>query len=342
MHGSQAHTTASHTVFEIDCGGFSLPVDLLPQSFTPERVRSAGVKMEILVVRGDLAPSKTIKYLPARAGIGWVQKAGLGKRILVPSSGNFLGAVSDYVRSHGIGIDIVGVVSSKLPAGKREALDGRGISLLTEIDLARAIGFQCPVLPDLFDLIDRYSGKCGIPVLDQYHCPPQKQWNAESYRPIPDALLRHTGGQVSVFTSTAGTKGKYCGVGVPLWKHNSKTELAVVFPYPGDQFPGGRDEDAIGHVGNSFGMAEPTRRRTSLAAAYEKAALLYRAGFQTGITLAAELATAEHYVLEFDGRYDLITCADGVIRVVLVASDAIDPYLNDCRGYAQSLVTAFT
>ncbi len=324
--------------FTIECGDNKLPAVWLPPQFEPTACKAAGVKVRYLSVLGYYAKSGTIKSIPAKAGLAYAIKSGWtgrGKKILTESSGNFLASLKDAIDERDdIELDLIGIISSKLPAGKRADLGRRDIDLMTELDLARELGLEKPV--DSFTMVQMYSERYGIPNLDQYNCDYQGGWNRLSYKPIADEVYRQLGDTVSLFDATAGTKGKFRGVGVELKAQSPRTEIVITFPYPGYAFPGGRDEEHIEKVRNSFGTDALIRRRTDLYAAYERAKRLFLAGIPAGITFAAELATAEHRILELlsEHRLETIMGPDRVVTVLLVASDSIYPYLGEMREFA--------
>jgi hypothetical protein len=318
--------------FEISCGTCVLSAEWLPDTFVPQVLKDNKERIRFLVVRGDKTPSGNIKYLPAQDAVKWLLESGLAKsgkktRVLVPSSGNFLISFwkvleerSDELKELGIEIEIIGVVSSKLPVGKRHMLEEKGIILWTEFDLARLLDLPNP--GEILDMLREYSRRTGIPVMDQYDC----DWNWMSYLPIPTEVARRT--QVSLFVTTEGTKGKH-RIGVTLG-----VPIVAAFPYPGQAFPGGRNEVDIEKVTNPS-VIEPIRRRTALSAAYDCVAQLLAAGIPGGITLAAELETALHFLLERFHEKNLheLRCTDGSIVVLLVCSDGIDPYIDDVREH---------
>ncbi len=340
----QVLSKTPEVVFTIRCGGCDLPVIRLDGSFTPSAYKKMGIPYEILLVRGDATPSKNVKYFPAMEGLKWAKKAGLigpGKTMFFPSSGNFLYSADQIVKEEGIELELVGVVSSSLGAGKLKDLQDRNIRLITERDLAKELGLPAPV--HMFEMLKQHSRNTGIPILHQYDCVAQDGWNFKSYRPIARDIIRHLGGKISIFVATVGTIGKYRGVGVPIALHASMrfdhiTELVAAFPYPGYAFPGGRDEEGIGHVGNSFGIT-PVRRTTNYIAVHHLAAQLYEAGIPVGITSAAEVLTGIQFSLEkLRPPYrpeDIMF--DGVIRILVVASDTIGPYIEDGKEVVPEL-----
>lgn len=309
--------------FTIKCDGCELPVYRLGEQFRPAGYKNIDLEYECLLVGGYKTPTHTVKYFPARAGIRWARGEGLfgrGKKIFVPSSGNFLLSVVHVVMIEGLDIEIIGVVSSKLGAGKRADLDKLNIRLLTEIDLANALGRDKS--GDMFEMLEAYSRDSGIPILHQYNCDRQGGWNYKSYLPISTALKQVIGDKVPIFPFTAGTKGKGRGIDLGL--------KVAVFPCPGQSFPGGRDEQGIRHVGNDFGL-EPIRRRLNHLVAYHMAGDLYAAGIPVGITAAAELATGQHFSLEYlePGRNPNDIAFGRKITLLVVASDTIGPYKEE-------------
>ena len=279
------------------------------------------------MVSGDITPTSNVKFFPAIGGVDWAQKAGLtgpGKKMFVPSSGNFLLSVDHIIKKKCVDLKIIGVVSSKLGVGKRKDLEARKIELITERDLATSLGLSEP--GDTLDMLAEHSLKSGIPIMHQYNCDSQGQWNFRSYLPIAEEVICKIDGGISIFSATAGTKGK-----IRAFRTGN---VVAAFPYPGESFPGGRDEDAIEHVGNSFGF-EPIRRTTDQIVAYYWAAKLYEAGIPVGITAAAEFVTARHYSLEFlrSPHHPEKIIIDGKIRILIVASDSIGPYIQEGMKY---------
>ena len=311
--------------FQIRCDGCSLSARWLPDYFVPEEVRKAVPKTRILAVLGYETPSNNLKYLPARKGLEWAIAEGLtgpGRKILVPSSGNFLESEQVVIDEEGIELTLIGVVSSKLPTGKRLRLERRGISLITELDLQRELGLKVP--DATLKMLKAYSTKVGIPVLDQYDC----TWNSDSYLPIPEEVYEQIG-PISFYCTTAGTKGKH-RVGVEMKRRSGRTLLVVVFPKPGHAFPGGRNEELIKEVANKFGI-EPMPRHTDELVAYERIGQLYPEGITAGVTFGAEVGVAQDFLLEMlvAGRIDELLLDDGSITVLIVCSDSIFPYISE-------------
>lgn len=332
MHSPKALKTRPATAFEIQCGGCTLPAHWLPQGFVPSMLPA---EVKVLVVDGTKTPTRTVKYLPALGGARWAQKnslTGPGRRAFFPSSGNALFSFVDVVRQEKVELEPIGVVSSRISSGKRVLLEGTGIELITEIDLAKALGLSKP--GDTFEMLDEYSNMTGIPIIDQYNCPADHNWNAESYIPIPEQVQQHVG-DVSLFLSTAGSKGKQ-QVGVELLKNNPNMGLYVVYPlqpdYPNPPvtFPGGRGKGDIHKVRNKF-VVEPTEVFVDEDDALRQAAQAGLVGLCGGITFGAELAAAQDVLvkLHLAGRLRQMCRSDGSIIVLLVISDTIFLYKEE-------------
>lgn len=320
--------------FTVACDGCELPVYRLGEEFRPLGFKDIDVEYETLIVGGYMTPTHTVKYFPARAGVLWARQhalTGRGMKILVPSSGNFLLSVCHVVKAEGLPVEVIGIVSSKLGAGKRADLEKLGIRLLTEIDLAAILGRSAP--GEMFEMLAAYSKDSGLPILHQYDCDDQGGWNYMSYGPIAEGIKRMIGRRISIFPFTAGTKGKGRGIGMRL-----RGRRIAVFPYPGYGFPGGRDEIGIEFVENEFGF-NPARRSLNHLVAYHTAGQLYHAGIPLGITAAAEVGTGFNVSAEYLRPHRSIRpiVINGKVTILVVASDTIGPYIKEGMRYAPHL-----
>lgn len=313
-------TIGQRADFLIQCEGCSLPARWLDR-FVPDEVRKRVRDVRPLFVEGYKTPSRNLKYFPAKSGIKIIAEDYDGP-LLAPGSGNFAESSKVILDEERRTNELIAIVPSHQPAGKRQRLERRGISIMNELDLQRELGLRKP--EPTFRMLKQYAERMGYRILDQYDC----DWNSDSYLPIAEQIIRQTGG-VSLFAGTAGTKGKF-RIGAELKRKRAATHLVVVYPPPGQAFPGGRNKQQGLEVANQFDIEPTAEFYVDELVAYEQMGLMYPY-IETGVTGAAELSAAWKYILAMHeaGRIDELRIDGGPIIPLVVCSDSIFPYVDE-------------
>jgi cysteine synthase len=309
-------------LFEIPVDDFSLPVIVLPEELLSDGLR--GERIRIYLLLGFMAPPGNIKRIPAGYMVQKALECGRiapGGTLIEPTSGNF--GLSLAYCAHKHNINVIALVSDKLPRGKRLPLERHGAEVITESELAHKLGVSRSYTS--IELAEMYAKTSDAVFLNQYNNP----WNPESYHGVAQQVWNGVGGQISLFVPATGSKGNLIGFGSQFRTWNPKIEIVSTRPYFRQNIDGARDKRRQAEVGNDVSLVgeiidEPIDERTARLVSE----LLYENGIPAGPSAGAALGSADHMLLSHVENDTLknLRCADGTIGVFIPFADTCYPY----------------